>query len=94
MKYLIIALKFLLVFAVLLTIGLVLLFGHRDIPINDLKLKYTNSGKSVCNLSIANNRVYTSNGEKVTDPKCEFVLTEGAEIVLKVGKRRYLKLNG
>lgn len=42
MKYLIKALKFLLVFAVLVTISLVLLFGHRDIPINELKLKYTN----------------------------------------------------
>jgi single-strand DNA-binding protein len=33
----------------------------------DPELKYTNSGKSVCNLSIANNRTYTSNGEKVTE---------------------------
>lgn len=33
----------------------------------DPELKYTNSGKSVCNLSIANNRIYTSNGEKVTE---------------------------
>ena len=33
----------------------------------DPELKYTNSGKSVCNLSIANNRVYTKNGEKVTE---------------------------
>ena len=33
----------------------------------DPELKYTNSGKSVCNLSIANNRVYTSGGEKVTE---------------------------
>lgn len=33
----------------------------------DPEIKYTNSGKSVCNLSIANNRVYTSNGEKVTE---------------------------
>jgi len=33
----------------------------------DPELKYTNSGKSVCNLSIANNRVYSSGGEKVTE---------------------------
>ena len=33
----------------------------------DPELKYTNSGKSVCNLSIANNRVYTKSGEKVTE---------------------------
>jgi single-strand DNA-binding protein len=33
----------------------------------DPELKYTNSGKSVCNLSIANNRIYTSGGEKVTE---------------------------
>jgi single-strand DNA-binding protein len=33
----------------------------------DPELKYTNSGKSVCNLSIANNRIYTSGGERVTE---------------------------
>lgn len=33
----------------------------------DPELKYTSSGKAVCNLSIANNRVYTSNGQKVTE---------------------------
>jgi len=33
----------------------------------DPELKYTPSGKTVCNLSIANNRVYTKNGEKVTE---------------------------
>lgn len=33
----------------------------------DPELKYTNSGKSVCNLSIANNRIYTSGGQKVTE---------------------------
>ena len=33
----------------------------------DPELKYTNSGKSVCNLSIANNRVYSSGGERVTE---------------------------
>ena len=33
----------------------------------DPEMKYTNSGKAVCSLSIANNRVYTSNGEKVKE---------------------------
>ena len=33
----------------------------------DPELKYTPSGKSVCSLSIANNRIYTSNGQKVTE---------------------------
>lgn len=33
----------------------------------DPELKYTPSGKSVCSLSIANNRVYTSNGQKVSE---------------------------
>jgi single-strand DNA-binding protein len=33
----------------------------------DPELKYLPSGKSVCAISIANNRVYTSKGEKVTE---------------------------
>ena len=33
----------------------------------DPELKYLPSGKSVCSLSIANNRVYTSKGEKVNE---------------------------
>ena len=33
----------------------------------DPELKYTASGKSICNISIANNRVYSKNGEKVTE---------------------------
>ena len=33
----------------------------------DPELKSTNSGKSVCSMSIANNRVYTKNSEKVTE---------------------------
>ncbi len=33
----------------------------------DPEIKYVNSGKAVCNLSIANNRVYTSNGQKQTE---------------------------
>ena len=33
----------------------------------DPELKYTASGRAVCNLAIANNRVYSKNGEKVTE---------------------------
>src|SRR5208283_822542 len=33
----------------------------------DPEIKYVSSGKAVCSLSIANNRVYTKNGEKVTE---------------------------
>ena len=33
----------------------------------DPELKYTPSGKSVCSLSIANNRVYIKNSEKITE---------------------------
>ena len=33
----------------------------------DPEIRYTNSGKSVCSLSIANNRVYTQNGERVQE---------------------------
>ena len=33
----------------------------------DPELRYTPQGKGVCNLSVANNRVYTANGEKKTE---------------------------
>ena len=33
----------------------------------DPELKYTPSGKAVCSISIANNRIYTKNSEKVTE---------------------------
>ena len=33
----------------------------------DPEMKYIPSGKAVCSLSIANNRVYTKNGEKITE---------------------------
>ena len=33
----------------------------------DPEIKYIASGKAVCNLSIANNRVFTSNGQKTTE---------------------------
>lgn len=62
----------------------------------DPELKYTNSGKSVCNLSIANNRVYTKNGERVTEvsyfdievwgavaENCSKYLTKGSGIIVE-----------
>jgi len=62
----------------------------------DPELKYTNSGRSVCNLSIANNRVYTKNGEKVTEvsyfdievwakvaENCAKYLTKGSGIIVE-----------
>ncbi|HBG60599.1 MAG: hypothetical protein A2Y03_00815 [Omnitrophica WOR_2 bacterium GWF2_38_59] len=33
----------------------------------DPEMKYTSSGRAVCNLSIANNRIFSKNGEKVTE---------------------------
>lgn len=33
----------------------------------DPEMKSTTSGKSVCRMSIANNRIYSKNGEKVTE---------------------------
>ena len=33
----------------------------------DPEIRYTPAGKAVCNLSIANNRIYTKNGEKVQE---------------------------
>ena len=33
----------------------------------DPEVKYTSSGKAVCQLSLANNRVYVKNGERVTE---------------------------
>lgn len=62
----------------------------------DPELKYTSSGRSVCNLSIANNRVYTANGEKVTEvsyfdievwaataENCAKYLTKGSGIIVE-----------
>lgn len=46
MKYLIKGLKFIIAFSVLVTIAVVLLFGHRDIPLDQLKAKYTNAASS------------------------------------------------
>lgn len=62
----------------------------------DPELKYTSAGRAVCNLSIANNRVYTANGEKVTEvsyfdvevwaavaENCAKYLTKGSGIVVE-----------
>jgi len=62
----------------------------------DPELKYTNSGKTVCNMSIANNRVYTKNGEKVTEvsyfdvevwgvvaENCAKYLTKGSGVIVE-----------
>jgi pimeloyl-ACP methyl ester carboxylesterase len=45
-KYLIKALKILLIFTILIIISVVLFYGHRDIPLNKLKEKYANKASS------------------------------------------------
>src|SRR5271155_4794591 len=62
----------------------------------DPEMKYIPSGKAVCNLSIANNRVYIKNGEKVTEvsyfdvdvwgtaaENCSKYLTKGNGIIVE-----------
>lgn len=62
----------------------------------DPEMKYTPSGKAVCNLSIANNRVYTKGSEKVSEvsyfdvdvwgpaaENCAKYLTKGSGIVVE-----------
>ena len=62
----------------------------------DPEMKYTPSGKSVCNLSIANNRIYTKGGERVTEvsyfdvevwgavaENCAKYLTKGSGIIVE-----------
>lgn len=62
----------------------------------DPELKYTPSGKTVCSLSLANNRVYTKNGEKTTEvsyfdvevwgaaaENCSKYLTKGSGIIVE-----------
>lgn len=62
----------------------------------DPEMRYTPSGKAVCALSIANNRVYTKNGEKVTEvsyfdvevwgqaaENCSKYLTKGSGIIVE-----------
>ena len=46
MKYFLKGLKIFLIFTILVTIGSLLYFGHRDIPLNELKAKYTNTASS------------------------------------------------
>jgi pimeloyl-ACP methyl ester carboxylesterase len=46
MKYVIKDVKVLLTFAALISIGIVLFFGHQDIPLNELKAKYANTASS------------------------------------------------
>ena len=62
----------------------------------DPEMKYTPSGKSVCNLSIANNRIYIAKGEKVSEvsyfdvevwgaaaENCVKYLTKGSGIIVE-----------
>ncbi len=62
----------------------------------DPEMKYIPSGKAVCSLSLANNRVYTKNGEKVTEvsyfdvevwgvvaENCSKYLTKGQGIIVE-----------
>ena len=62
----------------------------------DPELKYTPSGKAVCSLSIANNRVFTKNGDKVSEvsyfdvevwgvvaENCVKYLTKGSGIIVE-----------
>ncbi len=62
----------------------------------DPELKYTPSGKTVCSLSLANNRLYTSKGEKITEvsyfdvevwgvvaENCSKYLTKGSGVIVE-----------
>lgn len=62
----------------------------------DPELKYTPAGKSVCSMSIANNRIYTKNGEKVSEvsyfdvevwgvvgENCAKYLTKGSGVIVE-----------
>jgi pimeloyl-ACP methyl ester carboxylesterase len=51
MNYLTKGLKIVLVFAVLLILGTIVLFGHRDIPLTRLKVKYANAASSFVSVS-------------------------------------------
>jgi pimeloyl-ACP methyl ester carboxylesterase len=46
MKYFLKGLKIFLIFTILVAIGSLLFFGHRDIPMNELKAKYANTASS------------------------------------------------
>ena len=62
----------------------------------DPEIRYTPAGKAVCNMSIANNRVYTKNSEKVNEvsyfdievwgamgENCAKYLTRGSGIIVE-----------
>jgi len=62
----------------------------------DPEIKYVSSGKAVCSLSIANNRVYIKNAEKITEvsyfdvevwgsaaENCAKYLTKGSGIIVE-----------
>lgn len=62
----------------------------------DPEMKYTPSGKAVCSISIANNRVYSKGGERVTEvsyfdvevwgaaaENCSKYLTKGSGIIVE-----------
>jgi len=62
----------------------------------DPEMKYTASGKAVCNMSIANNRVFSKNGERATEvsyfdvevwgvvaENCAKYLTKGSGIIVE-----------
>jgi pimeloyl-ACP methyl ester carboxylesterase len=51
MKYVTISLKSILIVVVLIIIGVILFFGHRDIPLNQLKAKYTNTASSFISIN-------------------------------------------
>lgn len=46
MKYLIKGLQFVFCFTIIISIVIIFLYGHRDIPLNELKLKYANAASS------------------------------------------------
>jgi single-strand DNA-binding protein len=47
-----------------MSLNIISIMGHLT---RDPEIKYIPSGKAVCSLSIANNRVFTRNGEKVSE---------------------------
>lgn len=51
MKHLVKGLKLILVVTLLFIVGVMILFGHRDVPVNDLKSKYTNNYSSFISLN-------------------------------------------
>ncbi len=57
----------------------------------DPELRSTPAGKFVCNLSIANNRTYTSNGQKNTEVSFDVAFEpEFANSTTKAWKAKYL----